>query len=462
MRIRIGSPFLLTITSIFSILFFATSVAAQSPQNRLLSPEEASALGYDTGNPPGPYWKSGPDTAAGKGVYELNIDGMRPPKEPGYAGVGCDSRQDPAIYSSPNADPSRFKSWESGSCMENGKPCCVNIDLAGYPINLGDPRYVITDSQREQCKNIDQAPPFIQRDLKEICDFIAQNGNAIAAPGNPGGGIGGDAVAAATEARVQAEQQVATVQEALASATATRQETEQQLATARDALANATAAVQTAEQAVQNETAQRDAELAEKLRIAEAERKAFEDRLQQEAEERQRLADEEAARLAQLEEERLAALEAARKEAEQAREAAATEAAKKAADMLAQQVEDLAAVQTAAADAKSIRQAVEEAAKQAAEQAAQSPDNAEAQLAATEAAQKAAEALLVFNQQAEAAQKEAVEAAQKAAEDAAQQANELANLQASLAAAEAAQKAANDWAQQAAGHAEEVKQAFSF
>ena len=457
MRIRIGSPFLLTIISIFSILFFATSVAAQSPQNRLLSPEEASALGYDTGNPPGPYYKTE------RGVFELNgKDGPQPPNGPGYAGVGCDSRQDPAIYSSPNADPSRFKSWESGSCMENGKPCCVNIDLAGYPINLGDPRYVITDSQREQCKNIDQAPPFIQRDLKEICDFIAQNGNAIAAPGNPGGGIGGDAVAAATEARFQAEQQVATVQEALASATATRQETEQQLATARDALANATAAVQTAEQAVQNETAQRDAELAEKLRIAEAERKAFEDRLQQEAEERQRLADEEAARLAQLEEERLAALEAARKEAEQAREAAATEAAKKAADMLAQQVEDLAAVQTAAADAKSIRQAVEEAAKQAAEQAAQSPDNAEAQLAATEAAQKAAEALLVFNQQAEAAQKEAVEAAQKAAEDAAQQANELANLQASLAAAEAAQKAANDWAQQAAGHAEEVKQAFSF
>ena len=30
MRTRIGSPFLLTIISIFSILFFATSVAAQS------------------------------------------------------------------------------------------------------------------------------------------------------------------------------------------------------------------------------------------------------------------------------------------------------------------------------------------------------------------------------------------------------------------------------------------------
>ena len=457
MRIRIGSPFLLTIISIFSILFFATSVAAQSPQNRLLSPEEASALGYDTGNPPGPYYKTE------RGVFELNgKDGPQPPNGPGYAGVGCDSRQDPAIYSSPNADPSRFKSWESGSCMENGKPCCVNIDLAGYPINLGDPRYVITDSQREQCKNIDQAPPFIQRDMKEICDFIAQNGNAIAVPGNPGGGIGGDAVAAATEARFQAEQQVATVQEALASATATRQETEQQLATARDALANATAAVQTAEQAVQDETAQRDAELAEQLRVAEAQRIELEERLQREAEERKRLADEEAARLAKLEEERLAALEVARKEAEEARQKAADEAAQKAAEMLAQQVEELAAIQTAAAEAKAARLAVEEAAKQAAEQASQSPDDAAAQLAATEAAQKAAEALLAFNQQAEAAQKEAVEAAKQAAEEAAQQEAELAAARAAFESAEAAQKAAEEWAQKAAGHAEEVTQAYNF
>jgi multidrug efflux pump subunit AcrA (membrane-fusion protein) len=45
MRIRIGSPFLLTIISIFSILFFATSIAAQQAS-------DMSTMGNSSGMPP--------------------------------------------------------------------------------------------------------------------------------------------------------------------------------------------------------------------------------------------------------------------------------------------------------------------------------------------------------------------------------------------------------------------------
>ena len=260
------SPLFLFIFIIFSILYFASSASAQRPQNRMLSPEEASALGYDTGNPPGPYWKTE------RGVFELNgKDSPQPPNGPGYAGVGCDSRQDPAIYSSPNADPSKFKSWESGSCMENGKPCCVNIDRAGYPIPIGDPRYVIQDFQREQCKNLDQLPPFIRNDLKEICDFIEQEKNGTLPLGSPIAGTGDSPVKVALEearaAKQAAEQALANAKTKLEEVIATEQGAQDQLTTAQTLLDQAT----TAEQAAQQAADQEAAEYEEALRAAQAE-----------------------------------------------------------------------------------------------------------------------------------------------------------------------------------------------
>jgi hypothetical protein len=259
-------------SSLFFILYFVSSAAAQRPENRKLNPQEIKDLGYDTGNPPGPYYKTSPDR-----VFELNgADGPQPPNGPGYAGVGCDSRQNPIIYSSPTADPSKFKSWESGSCMENGKPCCVNIDRAGYPIKIGDPRYVITDSQRQQCNDLDSRPPFIRREMKPICDFIAKEKIGTLPPGSPITGPGDSPaqaeLARATAARQAAEQQLNNAQTTLASATAAQMTAEQQLATAQVTLASATEALQAAEQAVKQAAEQQAAkrELAERA-VQEAE-----------------------------------------------------------------------------------------------------------------------------------------------------------------------------------------------
>jgi hypothetical protein len=254
------SPLFLILFTLFSLLSFVSSATAQRPQNRMLSPEEASALGYDTGNPPGPYWKTE------RGVFELNgKDGPQPPNGPGYAGVGCDSRQDPAIYSSPNADPSKFKSWESGSCIENGKPCCVNIDLAGYPIQIGDPRYVIQDFQREQCKNFDQVPPFERDRLKKICDFIDQEKSRTLPSGSPITGSGDSPVKVTLEearaAKQAAEQALANAQTKLEEVIATEQGAQDQLTTAQTLLDQATAAQQEAQQRFDDDKARRDQEL---------------------------------------------------------------------------------------------------------------------------------------------------------------------------------------------------------
>ena len=209
MNVSKKSQLFLIVFTIISILCFTTMATAQELKNRRLSPAEAKALGYDTGNPPGPYWKSGPDTAAGAGVYELNgKDGPQPPNGPGYAGVGCDSRQDPRIFSGKamweRGGGNRFDS--SGKCTRTntstGKtsPCCVNIDPAGYPLPPEDPRYEFQDFQKKACEDLDawaqnrpmMGPPgspmarMEKERMQKVCDALAQRGNAPPA-GNDSG-----------------------------------------------------------------------------------------------------------------------------------------------------------------------------------------------------------------------------------------------------------------------------------
>uniref|UniRef100_A0ABM5ERY7 NIDO domain-containing protein n=1 Tax=Pogona vitticeps TaxID=103695 RepID=A0ABM5ERY7_9SAUR len=160
------------------------------------------------------------------------------------------------------------------------------------------------------------------------------------------------------------------------------------------------------------EAAKKAAEEAAKKAAEEAAKKAAEEAAKKAAEEAAKKAEEEAARKAAEEAAKKAAEEAAKKAAEEAAKKAAEEAAKKAAEEAAKKAEEEAAKKAAEEAAK---KAAEEAAKKAAEEAAKKAEEEAAKKAAEEAAKKAAE---------EAAKKAAEEAAKKAAEEAAKKAEE--------------------------------------
>ena len=184
----------------------------------------------------------------------------RPPRDSGQYSIACDSRQDTSPYGN--------NTWKSGSCVDDaGRPCCINQTLEGYPIKIGDPRYVIQDFQREQCKNLDNLPPSMRDrpEIKQVCDLIAQE-SSTPPPGSPVTGPSDSPaqaeLARATAARQEAEQQVNNAQTALASATAAQMTAEQQLATAQVTLASAAEALQAAEQAVKQAADQQAAKRA--------------------------------------------------------------------------------------------------------------------------------------------------------------------------------------------------------
>ena len=214
MRIHIGSLFLLTIYSIFSILFFSTFASAQRE---------------GAGN-----YASGVDGQ----TYTLNYEDKsrkRPNDDTiGQYSLQCDDRQTELTQEIINTGSAYLGLGKGFDTTNNDYKNCENVyDRDGYRIEL--------------IGNSSGMPPM---------------GSSSGMPPVGGQSPAQNALALAQAEKAAAEQRVTEAEAAFQAAEVAQQEAEQQLTTAQDVLASATAAEEAARQAADEAENVRQAELA--------------------------------------------------------------------------------------------------------------------------------------------------------------------------------------------------------